>query len=258
MFLEWLPSQVSWALSLLKASCLNHLILPANLQCSHIQRQLLSRLPADHPPPSLSQLTEKRGPPTISSCPLSFLSSSFPPPSRGLWTFILIFNRNFSSPADPLRSFVFVWSLYLYTFQGHKPRPLSSLPPPSFISKPAHALLCPLGGFVYTSLLLFDFHPLSTFCPSSVNIFCFQFFTSQCLTSSSWLVFQAVSVMEVPVVKIREGEAGAEEKTMIKSIVNMVQYSVWLCVTVWHVDGKSGNWCMSYNSQCMTTSVMVN
>ncbi|XP_067370162.1 protein ECT2 isoform X2 [Channa argus] len=32
---------------------------------------------------------------------------------------------------------------------------------------------------------------------------------------------QAISVMEVPVVKIREGEAGAEEKTMIKSIVNM-------------------------------------
>lgn len=36
--------------------------------------------------------------------------------------------------------------------------------------------------------------------------------------------------MEVPVVKIREGEAGAEEKMMIKSIVNMVQYSVCLCV----------------------------
>lgn len=29
--------------------------------------------------------------------------------------------------------------------------------------------------------------------------------------------------MEVPVVKIREGEPGAEEKMMIKSIVNMVQ-----------------------------------
>ncbi|XP_068563261.1 protein ECT2-like isoform X3 [Cebidichthys violaceus] len=32
---------------------------------------------------------------------------------------------------------------------------------------------------------------------------------------------QAIRVMEVPVVKIREGEAGAEEKMMIKSIVNM-------------------------------------
>uniref|UniRef100_A0A8C3AI21 Epithelial cell transforming 2 n=1 Tax=Cyclopterus lumpus TaxID=8103 RepID=A0A8C3AI21_CYCLU len=31
----------------------------------------------------------------------------------------------------------------------------------------------------------------------------------------------AIRVMEVPVVKIREGEAGAEEKMMIKSIVNM-------------------------------------
>lgn len=36
--------------------------------------------------------------------------------------------------------------------------------------------------------------------------------------------------MEVPVVKIREGEAGAEEKTIIRSIVNMVQYNVWLFV----------------------------
>lgn len=36
--------------------------------------------------------------------------------------------------------------------------------------------------------------------------------------------------MEVPVVKIREGHAGAEEKMMIKSIVNMVQYSVFLSV----------------------------
>nr|XP_046247913.1 protein ECT2 isoform X2 [Scatophagus argus] len=32
---------------------------------------------------------------------------------------------------------------------------------------------------------------------------------------------QAIRVMEVPVVKIREGEAGADEKMMIKSIVNM-------------------------------------
>lgn len=31
-------------------------------------------------------------------------------------------------------------------------------------------------------------------------------------------------------VKIREGEAGGEEKMMIKSIVNMVQYFV--CLTV--------------------------
>lgn len=31
-------------------------------------------------------------------------------------------------------------------------------------------------------------------------------------------------------VKIREGEAGAEEKMMIKSIVNMVQYGVCLSV----------------------------
>lgn len=36
--------------------------------------------------------------------------------------------------------------------------------------------------------------------------------------------------MEVPVVKIRDGEAGAEEKVMIKSIVNMVQYSSCLSV----------------------------
>lgn len=46
--------------------------------------------------------------------------------------------------------------------------------------------------------------------------------------------------MEVPVVKIREGEAGAEEKMMIKSIVNMVQYSVCLCV--WLSDTLMGTW----------------
>lgn len=38
------------------------------------------------------------------------------------------------------------------------------------------------------------------------------------------LLPQAISVMEVPVVKIREDEAGGEEKSVIKSIVNMVQY----------------------------------
>lgn len=38
---------------------------------------------------------------------------------------------------------------------------------------------------------------------------------------------QVIRVMEVPVVKIREGETNAEEKMMIKSIVNMViQYTV--------------------------------
>lgn len=71
--------------------------------------------------------------------------------------------------------------------------------------------------------------------------------------------------MEVPVVKIRDGEAGAEEKTMIKSIVNMVQYSVYLFV--WLSDKLMGTWkyCMSFNShgvlielQCMANSLMVN
>lgn len=42
--------------------------------------------------------------------------------------------------------------------------------------------------------------------------------------------------MEVPVVKIREGEAGAEEKIMIKSVVNMVQYNVCLCLSAWLSD----------------------
>lgn len=54
--------------------------------------------------------------------------------------------------------------------------------------------------------------------------------------------------MEVPVVKIREGEAGAEEKMMIKSIVNMVQYSGCLAVWLWHCDGNLGKRCMSLNS----------
>lgn len=42
---------------------------------------------------------------------------------------------------------------------------------------------------------------------------------------AGWFL-QAIRIMEVPVVKIREGEAGAEEKMMIKSIVNMVRYGV--------------------------------
>ncbi len=46
--------------------------------------------------------------------------------------------------------------------------------------------------------------------------------------------------MEVPWVKISDGEAGAEEKMMIKSIVNMVQYCVCLsvqcvCLTLWEL-----------------------
>lgn len=50
------------------------------------------------------------------------------------------------------------------------------------------------------------------------------------MSTSCWLVLQAIKVMEVPVVRIRDGEAGAEEKMMIKSIVHMVQYGVELSV----------------------------
>lgn len=56
---------------------------------------------------------------------------------------------------------------------------------------------------------------------------------------------QAIKAMEVPVVKIREGEASGEEK-MIKSIVNMVQYCV--CVTVWHWGGGVAAWTFSSHS----------
>lgn len=77
--------------------------------------------------------------------------------------------------------------------------------------------------------------------PSYLPIF---FFKCQCLTSMScWLVFfQAIRIMEVPVVKIREGEAGSKEKMMIKSIVTMVQYCVCLSVwmTLWHFVGTLG------------------
>lgn len=80
--------QVSWVLSLLKASCLNHLILPANLQRGlHPQMSADSSIRAlpialpDRPPPLLSQSTEKKKPTlppstatttSISPCPLSF------------------------------------------------------------------------------------------------------------------------------------------------------------------------------------------
>lgn len=59
---------------------------------------------------------------------------------------------------------------------------------------------------------------------------------------------QAIKAMEVPVVKIRGGEAGGEEKMMIKSIVNMVQYCG--CVSVWLFDtgGEMGKCCMDLNS----------
>lgn len=46
--------------------------------------------------------------------------------------------------------------------------------------------------------------------------------------------------MEVPVVKIKEGEAGSEEKMMIKSIVNMVQYCGWVSVWLSDTDGENG------------------
>lgn len=67
--------------------------------------------------------------------------------------------------------------------------------------------------------------------------------------------------MEVPVVKIREDEAGGEEKSVIKSIVNMVQYgSSSVCPSVcWggggcekllhdfliHADNSPGGWAWS-------------
>lgn len=51
-------------------------------------------------------------------------------------------------------------------------------------------------------------------------------------------------MMEVPVVKIRGGEPGGEEKLMIKSIVNMVQY-LSVCVTdQLTLDGTLGKCCM--------------
>lgn len=59
--------------------------------------------------------------------------------------------------------------------------------------------------------------------------------------------------MEVPVVKIREGEAGGEEKMMIKSIVNMVQYSVWGSDT----DGEVGTCCMDLQLHCASHPQLV-
>lgn len=70
-------------------------------------------------------------------------------------------------------------------------------------------------------------------------------------TPAGWFL-QAISVMEVPVVKIREGEAGAEDKTMIKSIVNMVKYCSSVSVH-WesNEDGLSSSLGVDLISECL-------
>lgn len=79
--------------------------------------------------------------------------------------------------------------------------------------------MCELFPFVFpwSSLSPFFFSPFPLL-SSKMPIFDIHFL-------AGWFL-QVIRVMEVPVVKIREGEAGAEEKMMIKSIVHMVQYSV--------------------------------
>lgn len=106
---------------------------------------------------------------------------------------------------------------------------------------PLTVFLSSHGGNLYAFVLALLQFSLSAFIFAHLFFF---FLKCQCLTSMScWLVFfQAIRVMEVPVVKIRECKAGSKEKIMIKSIVAMVQYSVCLSVwmTLWHFDGTLG------------------
>lgn len=87
------------------------------------------------------------------------------------------------------------------------------------------------------TVILWNMH-LSSVSHSHLNFSLLRFYSNVSVWHSlhgGWFL-QAIKAMEVPVVKIREGEAGGEEKMMIKSIVNMVQYCV--CVTVWHWWGE--------------------
>lgn len=96
-----------------------------------------------------------------------------------------------------------------------------------------------LSVFKYSSsrsVILWNLH-LSSVSHSHLNFSLLRYYSNVSVWHSlhgGWFL-QAIKAMEVPVVKIREGEAGGEEKMMIKSIVNMVQYCV--CVTVWHWGG---------------------
>lgn len=280
MLLEWLPSQVSWALSLLKASCLNHLFLPANLQCSHIQRHLptapseRSRLPA-RPPAATPHATHRKASP-----PLRFLYVlfpfcprllSYPPPSQGLWTFILIFNRNFfSSPASPLWSLIFVWSLCLCKDKDSAPS-LSRLLFPLVSLKPSQPLLCPQTGvnlydFCLARPTIFFSHFLSTFCSFFFPFFCIPALKCQCLTSTScWLVFTGHQSNGGTrgKDKRRRGGCRGENDDKIYSQYGTVQ-CLPLRVNVWHFDWNLGKCCMSLNSNwqvtqslCMVKSLMV-
>uniref|UniRef100_A0A665WQ37 Epithelial cell transforming 2 n=1 Tax=Echeneis naucrates TaxID=173247 RepID=A0A665WQ37_ECHNA len=87
----------------------------------------------------------------------------------------------------------------------------------------ARSLLVDSSPFSLSSceIILYEFVTGNLFTsvsfPHSLSIFCpFPFCSVILILNAS-----AIKVMEVPVVKIREGEAGAEEKMMIKSIVNM-------------------------------------
>lgn len=97
-----------------------------------------------------------------------------------------------------------------------------------------------LSVFKYSysrTVILWNLH-LSSVSHSHLNFSLLRYYSNVSVWHSlhgGWFL-QAIKAMEVPVVKIREGEAGGEEKMMIKSIVNMVQYCV--CVTVWHWGGE--------------------
>lgn len=118
MLLEWLPFQVSWALSLLRASCLNHLFsLPIcrTATSKDICRQLHQSAPdclPDRPPPLLMQPTKKRAPHHFhpsSSLPVLFFS---PSSSKG-FKLLYYFLTEISSPPQPTPSVA--WYLFKVT-----------------------------------------------------------------------------------------------------------------------------------------------
>lgn len=128
-------------------------------------------------------------------------------------------------------------SLTLMHRLPQKMTPASILPPYIVLFEKFKHLL---SVFKYSSsctVILWNLH-LSSVSHSHMNCSLLRYYSNVSVWHSlhgGWFL-QAIKAMEVPVVKIREGEAGGEEKMMIKSIVNMVQYCV--CVTVWHWGGE--------------------
>lgn len=240
--------------SLLKASLLNHLFLPAICYTDTAKTSadsFNSRL-LDLPPTAISVSRQNRGPLPFLHTHSLFAVCSFPPlllpPERSELLYNFLTELVFSFSANPWSLIQYVLVCYcLKNWDFESTQAISHLfiVSSSCIHTPIHPLFCPHGvNFIWICLWTFICHPHTTFSPFCISVlplFCSSTFLHS--KSSVWhplpagCFLQAIKVMEVPVIKIRGGESGPEEKMMIKSIVNMVQYRVFLFVclstTLW-------------------------